>query len=296
MNKPEKQLQRATRDVVRQMGDTSRAYPSFDSLAVWAVSQGHAESVEAVRQEHQELWPELLYEWYKTNQIACLFAVHLARRWEEAKWYSAVIEDAWDADVLTAIVDAHFELGTEGLQILLPGDGTAEEALRIVTLLAAHPRWSCEDTGWLPGEEGDSIHIGLRWIAPDSSFESWALGIAPFAPMPFTRRFDKAPFIALVLRPSAPADQRARTPKGCTGLPASHLAHMDDDLGDNNATREKWTTETKRGKHALIQPEPLSRARAKVTFSFSGDYREKLAPALRQPDEAVPMASTADSK
>ncbi|WP_228893951.1 hypothetical protein [Pseudoduganella aquatica] len=296
MNKPEKQLQRATRDVVRQMGDTSRAYPSFDSLAAWAASQGHAESVEAVRQEHKELWPELLYEWYKTNQIACLFAVHLARRWEEAKWYSAVIEDAWDADVLTAIVDAHFELGTEGLQILLPGDGTAEEALRIVTLLAAHPRWSCEDTGWLPGEEGDSIHIGLRWIAPDSSFESWALGIAPFVPMPFTRRFDKAPFIALVLRPSAPADQRARTPKGCTGLPASHLAHMDDDLGDNNATREKWTTETKRGKHALIQPEPLSRARAKVTFSFSGDYREKLAPALRQPGEAAPIASTADSK
>lgn len=73
--------------------------------------------------------------------------MHFARRWEEAKWYSAVIEDAWDADVLTAIVDAHFKLGTEGLQILLPGGGTAEEALRIVTLLAAHPRWSCEGTG-----------------------------------------------------------------------------------------------------------------------------------------------------
>ena len=291
MNKPEKQLQRATRDVVRKIGDSSRSFPSFDSLAQWAVSQGYAENVEAVRQGHRELWPELLYEWYKTNQIACLFAVSLARKWDEAKWYSAVIEDAWDADVLTAIVDAHFEMGTEGLQILLPGGGTEEEALRIVTLLAAHPRWSCEDTGWLEGEQGDSIHIGLRWISPDKSFESWALGIAPFDPMPFTRQFVKAPFIALVIRPSAPADNRARTPKGCTGLPASHLAHMDDNLGDDTATRDKWTAQTKQGKRALIHPEPLSRARAKVTFSFSGDYREKLAPALQERAETEPSGS-----
>jgi hypothetical protein len=252
--------------------------------------------VEAVKQEHQELWPELLYEWYKTNQIACLFAVHLARQWEESKWYSWVVDDTWNADVLTAIVDAHFELGTEGLQILLPGDGTAEEALRIVTLLAAHPRWSCEDTGWLEGEEGDSIHVGLRWIAPDNSFESWALGIAPFDTMPFTRQFTKAPFIALVIRPSAPESKRANTPKGCTGLPASHLAHMDDYLGDDKETRDKWMIQTKQGKRALIHPEPLSRARAKVTFSFSADYREKLAPAFQSPIEAASIASTAESQ
>lgn len=296
MTKPEKQLQRAKRDVVRKIDDSSLTFPSFDNLAAWAVSQGYAKSVEAIRQEHRELWPELLFEWYKTNQIACLFAVSLARKWEEAKWYSAVIEDTWDGDVLTAIVDAHFDMGTEGLQILLPGDGTEEEALRIVTLLGSHPRWSCEDTGWLEGEQGDSIHIGLRWIAPDNSFESWAIGVAPFEPMPFTRQFAKAPFIAMVIRPSPPAENRAPTPKGCTGLPASHLAHMDDDLGDNQAKRDKWTAQTKQGKRALIHPEPLSRARAKVTFSFSGDYREKLAPALRQPDKAAPIASTADSK
>ncbi|MRV70632.1 hypothetical protein GJ700_02725 [Duganella sp. FT92W] len=282
MNKPEKQLQRAKRDVHRQIGENdSRTFPSFDSLAAWAVSQGYAESVEAIRQNHKELWPDLLYEWYATNQIACLFAVHLARKWEEAKWYSAVLSDAWDAEVITAIVDAHFDMGTEGLQIIVPGEGTAEEAVRLVTMLASHPRWRCEDTGWLEGEQGDSIHIGLRWISPDNSFESWAVGIAPFEPMPFTRQFVKAPFIALVIRPSAPADNRAPTPTGCSGLPASHLAHMDDDLGDNEAKRQKWIAQTKQGKRALIHPEPLSRARAKVTFSFSKKHLDELNVALR---------------
>ncbi|OEZ61259.1 hypothetical protein [Duganella sp. HH105] len=277
MNKPEKQLGRAKRDVERHINEGEcRRFPSFDSLAEWAVGQGYATSVEAVRNHHQELWPELLFEWYAAGQVACIFATYLARQWEDAKWHSVVLDDAWSADLVTAIIDAHVDHGAEGLQLLFPGQGTAEEAFDIVRKLSTHPRWRCEDTGWLGNEQGDSIHIGLRWNAEDGSYESWAVGIAPYETMPFTRQFSGAPFIALVVRPLPPADARADTPQGTTGLPASHLAHMDDRLGDNDHKRGRWAEQTKLAKRALIHPEPLSRARAKVTFSFGVHFAERL--------------------
>lgn len=65
--------------------------------------------------------------------------------------------------------------------------------------------------------------------------------------------------------------------KGSTGLPAAHLAHMDDDLGDNEVKRKKWGDGTALAKRALIHPDPLSRARAKVTFSFFADAIDLLA-------------------
>lgn len=284
MNTTEKPSSRAKRDVTRHVGEgEKRAFPSFDSLAQWAVDQGYAENIEAVRGSHLELWPDLLFEWYATGQVACIFAICLARNSEDAKWRSAVLEDIWDADLITAIVDAHVALGTEGLQILFPGTGAEHEALEIVRKLGAHPRWRCEDTGWLGTEQGDSIHIGLRWIAEDGTYESWAVGIAPYDTMPFTRRFVGAPFIALVIRPLPPAQERAAAPPGTTGLPASHLAHMDDTLGDSTHTRTRWSEQTKIAKRALIHPDPLSRARAKVTFSFSAQYKEALQPIVLPP-------------
>lgn len=286
MNKPERQLPRARRDVARTIkGEGVRHFPSFDSLAEWAVSQGYAKSVESVRTEHFKLWPDLLFQWYATAQIACIFAVVLARQSTQAKWYSAVVQDDWNADLVTAIVDAHADVGAEGLQILFPGQGTAEEAFHILEKLVAHPRWRCDDTGWLPNETGDSIHLGLRWIAPDGTYESWVVGIAPFDTMPFTRRLVGAPFIALVVRPLPPAKGRADVPSGCTGLPASHLAHMDDLQGDKTHTREVWMEQTKNAKRALIHPDPMSRARAKVTFSFAATFSDDLNSLLKTHDQ-----------
>ncbi|MFZ6654726.1 hypothetical protein [Undibacterium sp. TJN19] len=282
MSESKKQTTRRKNEVIREISKTvKRSFPSFDNLAAWVVDNGGADSVESIRVSRPELWSDLLFEWYSSGQIACLFAVHLARLADTAKWYSAVVEGPWDGDYITAIIDASIEQGAEGLQILFPGHGTDDEAITIVERLAVHSRWRCDDTGWLAGEEGDSIQIGLRWIAPDRSYESWAVGIAPFETMPFTRRFVGAPFIALIVRPLPPAGKRAPTPEGPTGLPASHLAHMDDALGQNQEKRDKWTEQTKLGKRALIHPEPLSRARAKVTFSFPPSAQTALMPFLK---------------
>ena len=210
--------------------------------------------------------------------MACVFAQNLAREPDDAAWYSAVVSGDWTADTITGLVDAAAETGAEALQVLFPCSGTVEDALAITTRLAAHERWQCADRGWLEGESGDSVHIGLQWIAADASYESWVLGIAPFETMPFTRRFAGAPFIALVLRPTPPVTARAAAPIGSSGLPSSHLAHMDDGLGDDKAKREKWTDGTARAKRALVSPDPLSRARAKVTFALPAWAKAALAP------------------
>ncbi|AMP02134.1 hypothetical protein CAter282_4370 [Collimonas arenae] len=55
---------------------------------------------------------------------------------------------------------------------------------------------------------------------------------------------------------------------------------MDDGLGTDDEKRQKWTHSTKTGKHALIRPEPLSRARAKVTFAFPASARASLGDVL----------------
>lgn len=266
------------KSVTRGVGPRdSRPFSSFDDLALWAVKLGRAADVEDVRKNHHELWGDLLFTWYTQGQVACVFAQRLARDAAEARWYSAVVKGEWTSELVTGLVDAAASAEAEGLQILFPCDGSVEAALSVTRRLAEHPRWKCVDTGWLEGEAGDSLQVGLRWISADLAYESWVLGIAPFESMAFTRRLIGAPFIALVLRPTPPEGTRAPIPNGTTGLPASHLAHMDDGLGVDEVKRSKWTEGTKKAKRALVSPDPLSRARAKVTFAFPAWVATELA-------------------
>lgn len=263
-------LIKPAKSITRGVGPReARPFSSFDDLAHWLVELGRASDVKGVRDDPAQ-WGDILFTWYTQGQVACVFAQRLARDSGAAKWYTATIQGEWQADHITGLVDAAASIGMEALQLLFPCDGTVEDALLITRRLGEHPRWHVANTGWLNGESGDSLQVGLRWVSQDGEYESWVLGIAPFETMPFTRRLVGAPFIALVLRPTPPDINRAPVPTGSLGLPASHLAHMDDGLGEDSDRREKWTNGTKIAKRALISPDPMSRARAKVTFSFPG--------------------------
>lgn len=274
------QRPRPNRSVTRGVGPRdTRPFSSFDDLAEWAVRLGRASDVADVREKRRDIWGDLLFEWYSQGQVACVFASTLARDPDAAKWYSLVVDGPWTASDLTALVDAGVGLAAEAVQLILPGNGSIEQALDLIRRLAQHDRWECVDNGWLDGEEGDSVHVGLRWFSPRREYESWVLGIAPFEPMPFTRRFVGAPFIALVLRPTPPMPERVpenRRSYGRSGTEAAHLAHMDDGLGPDNEKRKKWREGTAKAKRALISPDPLSRARARVTFAFPPWVRQEL--------------------
>lgn len=278
-----------SKSVTRGVGPRDkRPFSSFDDLAQWMVDLGRAKDVASVRENLRNLWGDLLFTWYSQGQIACVFAQRLARDAASARWYTAVVEGNWRSDHVTGVIDAAAENGAEGLQLLFPCDGTVEDAVAITQRLCTHPRWKCVDIGWLDGESGDSLQIGLRWIAPQGDYESWVLGLAPFETMPFTRRLIGAPFIALVLRPTAPEPNRAKVPKGESGLDASHLAHMDDKLGSDNDKRDRWTEGTRLAKRALISPEPMSRARARVSFALPPWTRDELGRVLENSSAIEP--------
>lgn len=277
---------RPTKSVEKEIATAqARRYSSFDDLANWAVEKGRADSAQAIRDERHDLWGDLVFEWYTQGQIGCLFAVRLALALETTAWYSAVVAGPFDADAVTALVDSAAERQAEAIQLLFPGKGDAAHAAEILSALSHHPRWLCADVGILEEEpDCSSRQVGLRWISPDRTYESWALGLADFDPMAFTRRFTGAPFVALVLRPTPPIEDRAPPKVGEAGLPASHLAHLDDGIGADQALRDRLTERTRTAKRALLNPHPLSRARARVTFTFDeGPFDSLMAGARLQP-------------
>jgi len=267
-----------TRSIIRKIGATdTRAFSSFSDYLNVLIEQGLVESAEDLMTRRPELLGSILFQWYTQGQVACVFAQLLAKAADPTKWQSVLIQGELDVAELEVVLEEAADK-LEALQLIFPGDGTAQQAIKLINCLCAHPSWSCHEIDWLPDEKGDTLQVGLRWHRPDSDYISWVLGIAPFDTMPFTRRFMDAPFIALVFRPSPPTPF-AKTPVE-SGLKASHLAHMDDGLGDDQGKRDKSTNVTKRAKHALLGDELFSTARAKVTFSLPASGRDSLSDVL----------------
>lgn len=278
-------MPKTPKSVQREIGaNTIRSYSSFDDFVSGYVADGEVKSAQDLISRRPDLLTSILFDWYRQGQIACIFARLLASKSDPTKWKSIVIEGTLDVVELESIlIDASDRL--EALQLIFPGSGTALHAVELVKSLCAHESWSCREMPWLTDDDGKfvelgrTLQIGLRWHKPQSDYTSWALGIAPFDTMPFTRRFAGAPFIALVLRPSPPTE--FIEPKLEDGLLASHLAHMNDTLGDDAAKRSSFTEGTKRIKFALLGGELLSTARAKVTFSLPQWCRTELGDILK---------------
>ena len=273
---------RAEKSVICPSGDRSDAFSSFDDLAQSAVDRGRAASVAAVRSMPSALWSEILFEWYTQRQVGCIFAANLARDPEASNWQTSYIRrDDWTAEAVTELVDRFAnDEPAEALQIIFPGDGSDRQIIDILIRLCSTDRWECREIGWKGDERSDRLLVGLRWLPNSHGYKSWVLGIAPCESMPFTRRFVRAPFVALVLRPTQPIEERIpvehRKEPVRDDLPPAHLAHMDDRLSDNRRKRLGGWEASQIKKRELLQPGPFSPARAKVTFALSESARQAL--------------------
>lgn len=266
------------RSVLREIGANDiRAYSSFDDFLALAIEEGRVKSLDDLLETRPDLLGGILFDWYSQGQIACVFAQRLARIADRSKWESITIRGTVEASELEAALDEAADK-LEALQLIFPGPATAHQVVDLIKALCLHPSWSCHEIDWMPDERGRSLQVGLRWQRQGSDYHSWVLGIAPFEPMPFTRRFRGSPFIALVLRPSPPS-AFAPTPQEL-GLRASHLAHMDDGLGSDLQKRERTQKATQIGKTLLLGPDLRSTARAKVTFALPLWCRELLGDTL----------------
>jgi hypothetical protein len=255
-----------------------RRYSSFADLLNLTIKEGKVKDLDDLLKNHPTRLGAILFDWYKQGQIACIFAQRIARRRElRVNWESYVINgevnpNQVEADLLKA-ADRF-----EAVQLIFPGLETAHHAVDLIKALCKHPSWSCYEVDWMPDERGRSLQVGLRWYPKGFSYQAWVLAIAPFEPMPFTRRFEGAPFIALVLR-AAPPSTFNPTPKE-NDVDASHLAHMNDGLEDDEDKRKRTDRETRKAKQLLLGADLRSTARAKVTFALPLWCRDLLGDAL----------------
>jgi len=278
-----------TKSTKRKTGSGKpREFSSFDDFAQALLDDGVIQSKEELQTTSRDLLGELLFNWYIQGQIACVFAQMLAREatkslGQHPKWQTVVVDAETDLTRLQQqLVEDADRL--EAIQLIFLGPGTAEHAVEIVLALCKNENWTCHEKGWMKGEHGDALLVGLRWNKPSSDYVSWVLGIAPFEPMPFTRRFVGAPFIALVLRPSPPTNFNPTPIEG--KFRASHLAHMDDLMGSDEEKRQRTDRLTRFNKQTLLGDELRSHARAQTTFALPASCREALRDVLRPVEEA----------
>lgn len=253
----------------------SRKFSSFDDLLQMLIENGVVDSLDQLIEKQPALLGSLLFEWYMRGQVACAFAQSLAK--DHINWQTLIIRESFDLEEFQKNLEAMAD-DLEALQILFVGEATQEKAIEILSSLCTHPGWSCHEISWMDEEEQkaeDVVMVGLRWHRTGADYSSWVLGVAPFETMPFTRRFEGAPFVALVLRPGPPTTFIAKKAvEG--GVQASHLAHMNDGFGEDEEKRKRTDRLTSYQKQTLLAQDKRSPARAKVTFTFEGKYRAQL--------------------
>ena len=260
-------------------GTDKRGFSSFPDLLNHVIGMGAAKSWEDVVANRPHLIHDIVFEWYRQGQIACQYAVHLAHTPEPANWLSEIVSPGFDPRDLDERIDA-VAGRCEALQLIFLGVTRAEHAAELIVTLCERERWSCYEGAWDYSEEGGCIPVALRWNPLGGTYTSWVLGVAPFAPMPFTRRFVDAPFTTLVFRPAPPT--RLRTKRDpVLGRAAAHLAHMNDLCGEDHRLRRVLESTTKLERRKLLTGDFKSLARAQVTFALPNSCRDLVAPVLK---------------
>ena len=276
---------RLLKSVVREVGaDAVRAFSSFEDLVDHLIVKGTISSREDLL-KNDDLLIDVVFQWYRQLQIACVFAARLAHKPQDYGWRSEVVRPGFDVAKLNERID-ELVASSEAVQLIFMDQATAKDIAKLIAKLCATDRWECHEMPWKEPEHGVSIPLGLRWQPADRSYISWALGIAPFDPMPFTRRFVGAPFTVIAFRASPPTDFIPTKTDPFTKQAAAHLAHMNDGLGKDEDVRTHVRRLTTENKGKLLSSDLRSTARAQVTFALPPWCREIVGTILKAPPDS----------
>jgi len=273
---PDPQSPALNKSVVYQLNDgTERRYPGITDYVERLVSMGVIKDLDDLIQNYSHLIGEIFFQWISTGQLGCLFAAKLARRPRENRWIPIVQLDALSSgEQLGGLLSAHLDAASENHEaavVILPGVTTEEDVVKLVNALCSDPsgRWYRTDDGIDPDTTGRLYLVGLRWVLKGNKSVNYVLGFAPLITMPFTRQ---SPFTALFLR----IRDEKRTPEHVEdGRVQVHLADLDSTFHPQETHDQVWEL-TKRSRANHVEPNMTMAARARVTFSVSGDSAEAL--------------------
>lgn len=250
--------------VIQRTDGTEKSYSGLVDYIKSYVDQGLITDLDDLVNNYGHLVGELFFNWIRTGQPGCLFAMQLAKKPRENRWLpivrtGALSEGPGLGDSLNAALDAA-ENTHEAAAVIFPDIATPTEIVELVNLLCSAPsgRWYRTNDGIDPAD-GLAL-IGLRWILKSNTSVNHVLGFAPIATMPATRR---SPFTALFLR----ILEEKRTPvRREDGRVQVHLADLDSTL-PTQASHDRVLEQTKIARALNVEQNLTAVARARVTFA-----------------------------
>ncbi len=153
--RPEKST---TREVDK---DDIRRFSSFSDFVAALAADKVVKSKDDLVLNHPELLSPILFDWYRQGQVACLFAMRIAKTPADHRWESAVVQGPPDPHALEPILLAAATT-VNAIQLIFPGDGTASQTVSLINALCEHPSWTCHEIPWIPMENPSSLLVGLR--------------------------------------------------------------------------------------------------------------------------------------
>ena len=273
---PQPHLPTLSKTTVCKFNDgTERNYPALSDYLQQYVSQGIVRNLDDLVENYGHLIGEIFFNWVATGQLACLFAVKLAKKPRENRWFPIVrLRALEEGEQLAPALNTYLDAASdhhEAAALIFPDIVNPDDIAKLINLLCADPsgRWYRTEAGIDQDPSGNYTFVGLRWILKSGNSVNYVLGFADIPTMPQTRR---SPFTALFLRI---VDEK-RTPAHCeNGLVQVHLADLDSAL-PSQAVHDVVMTATEQARSNQVEPHMEKAARARITFSLPVAHAEIL--------------------
>jgi hypothetical protein len=259
---------------------TERQFPALCDYLQHYVSQGIVRDRQDLVENYGHLISEIFFNWVTTGQLACLFAVKLAKKPRENRWFPIVkLEALNDGEQLGPNLSAYLDAASENHEasaIILPDVVGQQDIVKLVNLLCADPeqRWYRTEDGIDKDPSGKLTFVGLRWILKSGASVNYVLGFTDIETMPQTRR---SPFTVLFLRIKEDKRTEERREDGRMQV---HLADLDSTFTPQKI-HDTVAEATKKTRKNLVEPHLNLAARARVTFSIAtAEAHELCAPRI----------------
>lgn len=260
------------KSTILQHDGKTRTFPSLADYRQRLIERGALGADEDLA-GRPDLVVEVQRHWHSAGQTGCVFARILSADPVGNQWRIAPLlgVQGWSAgdwnarfrdDVRATMADPAVWL----VSYLFPDVVEPAHLRKLVQRIAGLEGWSLLTAGPLEVDgRGVLMNTGLRVELPDG-VTSWALGLAPFPFMPFTRC---SPFteIILAVKPKGPGEPLH--PELNTDKSLAHVADAPVPIVRSSADPIWRTTQANKRLHLRGPNDPT--AKAKVTFSIPAD-------------------------
>ena len=141
---------------------TTRRFRTLDDLVNVFIEKGHIKSKQDLFENHPDLITDMFYEWVRSGQLACHYAVNLASEPRDYGWNANVMFGALALDDLNhQISSILLEDESEAVQFIFPDINSPQDVVRLINCLCHDPSWRCEEIPWEDGTP-EKLLLGLR--------------------------------------------------------------------------------------------------------------------------------------